>query len=249
MHLFCMLLKSRELDAAGFLEHAEGRLSGECERVANYMDPNTRRPLLRIVEDRLLRDHVKAILEKGFDSLVRFGSCTEHAFTPQCVLVCMRAACVCVCVCVFPRTMPRAPCLTHICVRAGGRTPRSRPRTAVCRQLLPKVFAWDSPVHLRLHEDTLTQTIGLTQVLAAGTCGRSGTPARSIFVVPLPLHAFPPCRAMSDRRADYWDACRSVGATTTGICASVADRPGAISSSVICCVGGAGISSARAWTS
>ena len=60
----------QERDAAAYLAHVEGRLNEESERVSNYMDAATRQPLLTIVEDRLLRDHVGSILEKGFESLV-----------------------------------------------------------------------------------------------------------------------------------------------------------------------------------
>ena len=46
-----------ELSTAEYLRHAEGRLGSESERVANYLDAgSTRKPLITIVEDRLLRD-------------------------------------------------------------------------------------------------------------------------------------------------------------------------------------------------
>ena len=59
------------LTTAEYLRHAEGRLASEAERVSNYLDAgSTRKPLITIVEDRLLRDHVVTVLEKGFDGLV-----------------------------------------------------------------------------------------------------------------------------------------------------------------------------------
>ena len=60
-----------ELSTAEYLKHAEGRLQSEAERVTNYLDAgSTRKPLIAIVEERLLRDHIVSVLEKGFDSLV-----------------------------------------------------------------------------------------------------------------------------------------------------------------------------------
>ena len=63
-----------DLTTAEYLRHAEGRLSSEGERVSNYLDGgSTRKPLLTIVEDRLLRDHVR---------LTSTGSLATHFLIP-----------------------------------------------------------------------------------------------------------------------------------------------------------------------
>ena len=38
-----------------------------------YLDAATRKPLVAVLEQQLLARHVAAILEKGFDALVRAG--------------------------------------------------------------------------------------------------------------------------------------------------------------------------------
>ena len=52
------------------------RLNEEYERCAMYLDTATRKPLVAVLEQQLLAHHVAAILEKGFDALVRL--CRLH---------------------------------------------------------------------------------------------------------------------------------------------------------------------------
>jgi len=44
-------------------------LKEEIDRVINYLDGSTRKPLLLTTEATLLKPHVNTLLEKGFDSL------------------------------------------------------------------------------------------------------------------------------------------------------------------------------------
>lgn len=46
------------------------RLAVEYERWQQYLDTPTRKPLISIVEEQLLRSHMPAILDKGFDALM-----------------------------------------------------------------------------------------------------------------------------------------------------------------------------------
>eukprot|EP01012_Entosiphon_sulcatum_P022321 TRINITY_DN27257_c0_g1_i1.p1 TRINITY_DN27257_c0_g1~~TRINITY_DN27257_c0_g1_i1.p1 ORF type:complete len:722 (-),score=154.17 TRINITY_DN27257_c0_g1_i1:41-2206(-) len=59
-----------KLPAGRYLAHVERRLHEENDRVIHYVDTVTRRPLLLLVETYLLRDHVGAILQKGFQALM-----------------------------------------------------------------------------------------------------------------------------------------------------------------------------------
>ena len=56
---------------ADIISHCmQKRLTVEYERWQQYLDTPTRKPLIGIVEEQLLRSHVPAILEKGFDALM-----------------------------------------------------------------------------------------------------------------------------------------------------------------------------------
>jgi len=57
-------------DIPDFLRYVDRRLAEENERVNNYLDPNTRRALIAAAERELLEEHVDAIIDKGFDSLM-----------------------------------------------------------------------------------------------------------------------------------------------------------------------------------
>lgn len=46
------------------------RLGEEYERCTQYLDPGTRRPLVAVVEAKLLQAHLAALLDKGFEGLV-----------------------------------------------------------------------------------------------------------------------------------------------------------------------------------
>ena len=51
------------------------RLAVEHERWQQYLDTPTRRPLVAIVEDQLLKAHMTAILDKGFNALMAEKRC------------------------------------------------------------------------------------------------------------------------------------------------------------------------------
>ncbi|KAK9766943.1 hypothetical protein K7432_003615 [Basidiobolus ranarum] len=53
-----------------YLMYVEERLAKERERCSLYLDEKTRKPLIELVEHELVKKHSKALLEKGFESLV-----------------------------------------------------------------------------------------------------------------------------------------------------------------------------------
>eukprot|EP01103_Thecamoeba_quadrilineata_P014277 TRINITY_DN4208_c0_g1_i1.p1 TRINITY_DN4208_c0_g1~~TRINITY_DN4208_c0_g1_i1.p1 ORF type:complete len:785 (-),score=106.82 TRINITY_DN4208_c0_g1_i1:223-2577(-) len=57
-------------ETAHYLLHAEQRINEEADRIVQYLDPTTRKPLITCVERQLLELHVPLILEKGFDLLM-----------------------------------------------------------------------------------------------------------------------------------------------------------------------------------
>lgn len=59
-----------EMDAPRYLQHCESRLAAEYERCAQYLDPSTRKPLILVVEQQLVADHIPSILERGFAQLM-----------------------------------------------------------------------------------------------------------------------------------------------------------------------------------
>ncbi len=59
----------RELDVPTYLKRAEQRIIDESNRVVQCLDASTRKPLLSKVEKRMIADHVKVLLDKGFDSM------------------------------------------------------------------------------------------------------------------------------------------------------------------------------------
>lgn len=61
------------MEAADYLAHAEERLVQEEQRLAQYLEQSTRRPLLTAVENALISAHAEAILQKGFNKLVKEG--------------------------------------------------------------------------------------------------------------------------------------------------------------------------------
>ena len=65
--------KIAELDVPSYLQHVERRLHEENERVGHYLDMQTRKPLIAVLDAQLLELHVQAILDKGMESLM-----TEH---------------------------------------------------------------------------------------------------------------------------------------------------------------------------
>uniref|UniRef100_A0A915HMC9 Cullin-4 n=1 Tax=Romanomermis culicivorax TaxID=13658 RepID=A0A915HMC9_ROMCU len=59
------------LDISIYLHHVDKRLREESERLLQYLDCTTRKPLITCVEINLLQNHVTAILSKGMDSLLQ----------------------------------------------------------------------------------------------------------------------------------------------------------------------------------
>jgi cullin-4 len=60
----------QELEVTRYLVHVSTRLAEEGERLGAYLDQGTRRPLLGLVDDLLLRDHVATLLTRGFDGMM-----------------------------------------------------------------------------------------------------------------------------------------------------------------------------------
>ncbi|ORX90832.1 Cullin-domain-containing protein, partial [Basidiobolus meristosporus CBS 931.73] len=58
------------MEIQDYLLYVEERLLKEKERCLLYLDEKTRRPLIELVEHELVKKHAKALLEKGFESLV-----------------------------------------------------------------------------------------------------------------------------------------------------------------------------------
>jgi len=58
-----------DLSPADYLAHAERRLADEASRCAALLDAGTRRPLVAVLEARLLAAHVPALLERGLGPL------------------------------------------------------------------------------------------------------------------------------------------------------------------------------------
>ncbi|PAV80121.1 hypothetical protein WR25_24733 [Diploscapter pachys] len=63
----------RDLKPTEYLVHVEKRLFEEEERVDVYLDENTRKPLIAIVEAALIEAHTNTILTKGADSMITGG--------------------------------------------------------------------------------------------------------------------------------------------------------------------------------
>lgn len=62
-----------ELDVPTYLSHVEKRIARELERASDYLDVNTRKCLMAIVEKRLIVDHCGALLDKGFAAMCDEG--------------------------------------------------------------------------------------------------------------------------------------------------------------------------------
>ena len=65
--------KIGELDVPTYLLHVERRLQEENERVGHYLDMQTRKPLIAVLDAQLLEVHVQDILDKGLELLM-----TQH---------------------------------------------------------------------------------------------------------------------------------------------------------------------------
>ena len=71
--IFCARESSKlieETHVATYLQHIEYRLRLENERVDNYLESTTRKPLINVVEEQYISKHLNSIVVKGFDSLV-----------------------------------------------------------------------------------------------------------------------------------------------------------------------------------
>lgn len=61
---------SLSMDVPTYLKHANQRLQTEKQRVAHYLDETTRRPLISVLEKKLIAAHVDALIKGGLDSLM-----------------------------------------------------------------------------------------------------------------------------------------------------------------------------------
>lgn len=52
-------------DAAHYLQLVDSRMQSEAQRVRAYLDPETRKPLIQVLDDWLLQPHLGAIVDKG----------------------------------------------------------------------------------------------------------------------------------------------------------------------------------------
>ena len=57
-------------EVPGYLVHVEKRLAEENSRVQHYLDPSSRKELIKVVERQLLEKHLDTIVDKGFNSLM-----------------------------------------------------------------------------------------------------------------------------------------------------------------------------------
>lgn len=58
------------MEVPAYLIHAEKRLQEENSRCDTYLEPSTRKALVATVEEGLLRAHLGALIERGFDSMI-----------------------------------------------------------------------------------------------------------------------------------------------------------------------------------
>lgn len=70
---------SGELEVSAYLLHCERRLEEEYGRCDAYLEGRTRKPLVAVVERRLLEGHMAALLERGFDGLLAEGRVDDLA--------------------------------------------------------------------------------------------------------------------------------------------------------------------------
>ncbi|XP_015916458.1 cullin-4B [Parasteatoda tepidariorum] len=60
----------QELEVPLYLKHVDRRLNEEWERLLQYLDQATKKPLIQCVEKQLIGEHLTAILQKGLDQLL-----------------------------------------------------------------------------------------------------------------------------------------------------------------------------------
>lgn len=72
-----------EVDVPNYLLRVEKRLTEESERLLQYLEPGTRKPLITCVENQLINSHLSNILSKGFDYLMDLNSVTHLALMYQ----------------------------------------------------------------------------------------------------------------------------------------------------------------------
>lgn len=64
------VMRDSQFTLPDYLAHVNRRLSQENERILQYIDKSTKKPLLLCVEKQLVGDHQEEILEKGFEMLL-----------------------------------------------------------------------------------------------------------------------------------------------------------------------------------
>ena len=53
----------RENSASVYIRKVEQRIKEEGERAKNYLDPSTEKQIVRVIEEELIRKHLKTIVE------------------------------------------------------------------------------------------------------------------------------------------------------------------------------------------
>ncbi|CAG8559228.1 15498_t:CDS:10 [Funneliformis caledonium] len=61
-----------------YLKHVKKRLKEESERISQYLDWKTKNPLTKVVDDELIKRHVDALLDKGFNDMMEDQHSDEH---------------------------------------------------------------------------------------------------------------------------------------------------------------------------
>uniref|UniRef100_A0A7N8XZR0 Cullin 4A n=1 Tax=Mastacembelus armatus TaxID=205130 RepID=A0A7N8XZR0_9TELE len=67
----------QERDVPEYLHHVARRLEEENDRIMNYLDQSTQKPLISCVEKQLLGEHMTAVLQKGLSTLLDENRVTE----------------------------------------------------------------------------------------------------------------------------------------------------------------------------
>lgn len=60
-----------ELSVPNYLVHCDTRLQEEENRIKNYLAKNTRTSLITLIQEKLIQQHVKNILKKGFKTMMK----------------------------------------------------------------------------------------------------------------------------------------------------------------------------------
>ncbi|CAI2167115.1 6046_t:CDS:10 [Funneliformis geosporum] len=67
-----------EFTVPRYLKHVKKRLKEESDRISQYLDWKTKNPLTKVVDDELIKRHVDALLDKGFNDMMEDQHADEH---------------------------------------------------------------------------------------------------------------------------------------------------------------------------